>query len=120
MKNIGSLLAIVCLVINVNAQERNRPAGDHHSTEANGHLYGRIVDGKTNKGIEAASVRLFIILKDNAGQTKDSHAGGMLSKPNGDFSVENLPVGATYRINITAIGFKELGQQITFSRNAGG
>lgn len=119
MKHIGSLLAFVCLVINVQAQERNRPAGEHKGDEANGHLYGRVVDGKTNKGVEAASVRLFIILKDNTGQSKDSLAGGMLTKPNGDFSVEHLPASAAYRLNITAIGFKEIDQQVAFNRKAG-
>lgn len=122
MKKIGSLIAIVCSVISVSvyAQENNAPAGEHRGAASNGRLYGRIVDGKSNKGVEAASVRLYIIVKDNAGQSKDSLAGGMLSKPNGDFSIEHLPVTANYRLNISAIGFKEIDQSVSFRKAGGG
>lgn len=122
MKKIGSLIAIVCSVISVSvyAQENNVPAGEHRGVASNGRLYGRIVDGKNNKGVEAASVRLYIIIKDNVGQSKDSLAGGMLSKPNGDFSIEHLPVTANYRLNISAIGFKEIDQSVSFRKAGGG
>jgi outer membrane receptor protein involved in Fe transport len=119
MKKIGSLLAIACFVISAHAQENGPPAGEH-SRQAAGRLYGRIVDSKNNKGVEAASVRLFIIVKDSAGQNKDSLAGGMLSKPNGDFSIENLPVKGNYRLSISAIGFKEIDQQVAFRKTGGG
>ena len=118
MKNVGALLVLFCFVAQGFAQENNGPSG-HKDPAANGHLYGRVVDNKTNKGVEAASVRLYIILKDNAGQDKDSLAGGMLTRPNGDFSIENLPVASRFRLIITAIGFKEVNQTAGFTVKAG-
>jgi outer membrane receptor protein involved in Fe transport len=112
MKNVGLLLTLVCFITHAIAQETNAAGGP----KATGRLYGRLVDTKTNKGVEAASVRLYIIVKDAAGQPKDSLAGGMLSKPNGDFSVEGLPVNGSFKLNITAIGFKEINQAVSFAK----
>ena len=49
-------------------------------------LFGKVVDSKNNKGIEAASVQVFSILRDPANNPIDSLLAGMLTKPNGDFS----------------------------------
>jgi outer membrane receptor protein involved in Fe transport len=119
MKKIGSLIAIVCLFVNAYAQENNAPGGEPRG-QSTGRLYGRIVDGKSNKGVEAASVRLYIIIKDITGENKDSLAGGMLSKPNGDFSIENLPIKGNYRLSITAIGFKGVDQTVSFRKTGEG
>ncbi len=62
-------------------------------------LYGKLVDQKTNKGIEAASVQVFIA-------KTDSLAGGMLSKPNGDFNFLNIPPADSFRIEVSAIGYE--------------
>ena len=43
-------------------------------------LFGKLVDNKTGKGIEAASVQIY-----QSGN--DSLVGGMLTKANGDFSL---------------------------------
>ncbi|WP_425476371.1 TonB-dependent receptor plug domain-containing protein [Paraflavitalea speifideaquila] len=66
--------------------------------------------------MEAASVRLYFILKGADGLSKDSLAGGMLSQPNGDFNIENLPLTANYRLNITIIGYKEFNQPVAFRK----
>lgn len=120
MKKIGSLIAIVCSLMNAYAQENNAPGGEHRSQSSAGRLYGRVVDGKTNKGVEAASVRLYIITKDITGENKDSLAGGMLSRPNGDFSIENLPTKGNYRLSISAIGFKAVDQTVSFRKTGEG
>ena len=62
-------------------------------------LFGKLVDPKTGKGLEAASVQLFIA-------TNDSLIGGMLSKPNGDFSFLNLPETDSLRIVVSAVGYE--------------
>lgn len=120
MKKIGLLLLIACATSHVFAQENNTPTAQTEHSASTGRLYGRIVDSKTNKGIEAASVRLFIIIKDSAGKDKDSLAGGMLTKPNGDFNIENLPSKARYKLIISAIGFKEIEKEAAFAKPAGG
>ncbi|MHA4842716.1 TonB-dependent receptor domain-containing protein [Flavitalea antarctica] len=86
------------------ATAQDETMGGTSSSRANpngGRFIGKIVDGKTNKGIEAASVQLFV-------KSSGALAGGMLTKPNGDFSLENLPARDTFRLVITAIGYKEL------------
>jgi outer membrane receptor protein involved in Fe transport len=79
-------------------------------TPSSGRFYGKIVD-VNGKGVEAASVQLFI-------KGTDSLVGGMLTKPNGDFSLENLPVQDSFRLEVTAIGFKQQNLEISFNSNA--
>ncbi|MBO9635627.1 MAG: TonB-dependent receptor, partial [Chitinophagaceae bacterium] len=80
-----------------------------HNEKSKGRIYGKVVDSKTGKGVEAASIRLYF-----AGGAGDSLAGGMLSQQNGDFSIDQLPVRNTYKLQITAIGFKEMNQTVSF------
>lgn len=108
--------------------------GNHANPEvpngrkATGRLYGKIVDSKTNKGIEAVSLQLFFILTgrsavplpdSTAVVQKDSLAGGMLTKPNGDFSIDNLPVNARYKLVISAIGYQPLERTVSFAVKGG-
>lgn len=80
-----------------------------------GHFYGKIVDGKTNKGIEAASIQLIGQKMDSATRKrKDTIMGGMLTRANGDFSLENLPIFGQFRLVITAIGYKTIEQTVKF------
>ena len=80
-----------------------------------GHFYGRVIDKSTNKGLEAASVQLIQNRFDTVSKKRtDAIVGGMLTKPNGDFSVENLPLFGQYKLLITAIGFKPIEQKVSF------
>lgn len=71
-------------------------------------LYGKLIDQKTGKPIEAASVQLFLA-------DKDSIVTGMLSKPNGDFSFSDIPAGQKLKVVISAIGYEPLEQIIETS-----
>jgi outer membrane receptor protein involved in Fe transport len=71
-------------------------------------LYGKVVDSRSNKGIEAASIQLFVF-------AKDSLIGGMLTKANGDFSIEKIKATGSLRIIITAMGYEN--SEITISLN---
>ena len=86
-----------------------------------GHFYGKIVDANTNKPIDAASVQLIQNKLDSATKKrKDMVVSGMLTSKKGEFSLENLPVLATYKLKITAIGYKPIEQKAFFEMNAGG
>lgn len=86
-----------------------------------GHFYGKIVDAATNKPIDAASVQLIQNKLDSATKKrKDVVVSGMLTDKKGEFSLENLPVLATYKLKITAIGYKPFEQKAFFEMNAGG
>jgi outer membrane receptor protein involved in Fe transport len=110
MKNVLLLLLSKLLTITLCAQveenqARNRPGGGGNT----GKLFGKIVDEKTNKGIEAATVQLF--LKSN-----NTLAGGMLTKPNGDFDISQVSLTDTFRLEISAIGYASQEIAITFDR----
>lgn len=85
-----------------------------------GHFYGRILDSKTNKGIEAASVQLIQSKMDNVTKKpKDTIVSGMLTRGNGDFSLEGLPLFGQFRLKITAIGYKTIEQKVAFELKFG-
>lgn len=86
-----------------------------------GRFYGRILDGKTNKSIEAASVQLIQNKMDTATKKrKDVVIGGQLTKGNGDFSLESLPIMGQFKLKITAIGYLPLEQNVKFDINMNG
>lgn len=64
-----------------------------------GRVYGKIVDSKSKKPVEFASV---VILWYN----KDSLISGALTKENGDFSIDDLPAMGGFRLKVTQIGYK--------------
>ncbi|MGZ5133582.1 MAG: TonB-dependent receptor plug domain-containing protein, partial [Flavitalea sp.] len=100
---IISLLGSLVCVSQVGDSIRARPQVNY------GRVYGKVVDGKTNKGIEAASVQVFVSTNDSSsGKNSDSLVGGMLSRPNGDFNFDNLPLIDTFKFIISGIGFKPL------------
>jgi hypothetical protein len=64
-----------------------------------GRVYGKIIDAKTKKPVEFASV---VVLWHN----KDSLLGGALTQENGDFNIENLPSMGGFRLKVTQVGYK--------------
>src|SRR6187402_2192918 len=80
-----------------------------------GHFYGKVVDAATNKPIEAASVQLLQNKLDSATKKRsDVIVSGMLTTKKGEFSLENLPVMASYKLIITAIGYKSIEEKAAF------
>jgi len=70
-----------------------------------GRIYGKIIDAKTKKGVEFASV---VVLWYN----KDSAIAGGFTKENGDFNIDNLPAMGGFRVKLTQIGYKTVEQKI--------
>lgn len=96
------------------------PGGGGGGMQNIGHFYGRILDAKTNKGVEAASVQLIQTKMDNATKKpKDTVIAGMLTRGNGDFSLEGLPLFGQFRLKITAIGYKTIEQKVAFELKFG-
>ena len=90
-------------------------AGGMGAGMQSGRFYGKIVNEKTNKGIDAASVQLMASKFDPATkQRKDTLINGMLTQPNGDFFLENVPFMGDYKLKISAIGFKPQEEKISF------
>lgn len=86
-----------------------------------GRFYGRIIDAASNKGVDAASVQLIQNKFDAATKKRiDTIIAGMLTNRRGEFSFESLPVAASYKLVITAIGFKTIEQKVGFELNMAG
>lgn len=112
MKLIGSLAILLLFTSTSFGQiDREPPPG----TEipglkiTNSRLFGKLVDNLSGKGIEAASVQVFLV-------RNDSLITGMLSKPNGDFSFYDLPGGGDIRILMSAIGYEPVEQIVPLSQ----
>lgn len=70
-----------------------------------GRIYGKVLDAKTNKPVEYASVQVLWF-------NKDSLLGGSLVQENGDFAVEGLPSFGQVRVKIKFIGYKDYLQKV--------
>lgn len=99
----------------------NRPGGGGQQMNM-GRLYGKIVDSKTGKPIDAATVTLTQNKFDSVSKTrKEVIVNGQLTKANGEFSLEGLNIMAQYKLKITAIGYKAIEQRAGFTlSNTGG
>ena len=83
-----------------------------------GHFYGKIIESANSKPLEAVSVQLLQSKLDTmTKKRKDVVVGGMLTTKKGEFSIENLSVMASYKLRITAIGFKIIEQKVNFDLN---
>jgi outer membrane receptor protein involved in Fe transport len=81
-----------------------------------GLVYGKIINEKTNKGLEAASVQIIKKVPDTvASMSRDSLIAGMLTPSNGNFSFDNIPFGDSITLLITAIGYTTIEQPIQLS-----
>ena len=86
-----------------------------------GHMFGKVVDSKTNKGIDGATIQLTDNKFDTATkQMKPIILATQLTEANGDFSIENLPLFGTLTLHITVIGYADLNQQVSFIAKGAG
>lgn len=108
MKPLVSLLLISSFVLKTYGQEEE-PATTLIKINSNA-LFGKVVDDKTNKGIEAVSVQLYAVNSKG-----DSLVAAMLTKSNGDFRFNNLPQKDSLKLLLTAIGYANQEQYINFS-----
>lgn len=97
MKKIIPLLLIV-LISNFGFSQVNNSMMKAMK-DLKGRVYGKVIDAKSKKPVEYASV---VVLWYN----KDSILNGVLAKDNGEFNIENLPPMGGFRLKITQIGYK--------------
>jgi hypothetical protein len=74
-----------------------------------GRVYGKVIDSRTKKPVDYASVTIL------AAQ-KDSVISGVLAQGNGDFNMEKLPFGR-FRLRIQFIGYKNYTQPVSITPN---
>ncbi|MEN9686529.1 MAG: hypothetical protein RLZZ28_2315, partial [Bacteroidota bacterium] len=77
--------------------------------------FGKLVDSKTNKGIEGVSVQLIGNKFDTVSKKmKEAILGTMITKANGDFSFDNLSLFGNFKLKSSAIGYKALLKDLSF------
>ncbi len=92
-----------------------RPGGAGNGQQMNGRMYGKVVESQSGKPVEAASVQLIQSRMDTATKKrKDVIIAGMLTKANGEFALENIPLFGQSKLKITGIGFKPFEQNVSF------
>src|ERR1700741_5159558 len=93
-----------------------RPGGGGNNQNMNiGHFYGKLVDSKTNKGLESVTVQLIGSKFDTATKKmKDVILTTMITKANGDFSFDNLSLFGTYKMKASALGYKAQEKTLSF------
>lgn len=121
MKNIFTVLFLI--LINSFLFAQVPPGGGNRGTgqQLSGRLYGKIIETSSGKAVEYASVQLLQTKLDTVTkERKETIIGGMLTKTNGDFSIENVPVFGPLKLKVTGIGFKEYTQNVSFDLKRGG
>ncbi|HEU4573520.1 MAG TPA: outer membrane beta-barrel family protein [Chitinophagaceae bacterium] len=115
MRKLVPVLAILLITFSVNAQNPYQGGNRGGGRQINGRFYGKIVDSVSNKPIEFASVQLLQNRFDSVSRKrKEVVVAGMLTKANGEFSLENVPAFGQYKLKISVIGFKPYEQPVSF------
>lgn len=124
MKTIFLSVLITVLTFQVSAQmpqNRNWTPGSPSGSMNGGRFYGKVVDGKNNKPIEAATIQLSQTVRDSATQQMDEKVIALvISDRKGDFSVENIPARGKYNLLITAVGYSPHFDEVGFDMPSGG
>ena len=109
MRKLLPLIASFLISYGLSAQ----PGGGR--TVPTGTFYGKLIEAKSAKPIEYASVQLIQSRLDSATKKrKDVVVGGMLTPHNGEFRLENIPVTGQYKLRVSLVGFKSYEQSVSF------
>jgi ferric enterobactin receptor len=78
-----------------------------------GKIYGKVIDSKSGKALDLASV---VLLQKKSG--KQELVKGANTESNGEFSLEELPMLGQFELVITALGYKDYRQPVSFDMGA--
>ncbi|MGB3008351.1 MAG: outer membrane beta-barrel family protein [Chitinophagaceae bacterium] len=116
-------LTISCILISYISfaqTSTNKPNGANRQMPT-GTLYGKLIESKSNKPIEYASVELIQNKFDSvAKKRKDVVINGMLTDKHGDFSLLNVPIMGQLKLKITVIGYQPYEKPVSFDIKPGG
>src|ERR1700730_10253367 len=85
-----------------------------------GHIYGKIVDKKTNKPIDGVSVQLIQSKFDTVSRKrKDTVLAGMFTNKKGEFSFDGLPLFGNLGLQLTTIGYTPVEEKVAFQTKPG-
>ena len=110
MKFIFLLFVATFIVSEAWSQIDREPLPDNDAAiirlRSQNRVYGKVLDLQTKKPIVSASLQLVKRMPHgDTNQVKDSVIAAMLSRPNGDFSFENVPSADSLLLMISAVGY---------------
>ncbi len=110
------VLNLMCLVAISQMPGGMRAGGGANAQNMNmGHFYGKLVDSKTNKAIESVTVQLLGNKFDTATKKmKEVIFSTLITKANGNFSFDNLPIFGNFKLKISALGYTAKDLPISF------
>ncbi len=115
MKTVAILLVALFTFQSMLAQPPRTQGGGNFGAPRNGHFYGKILDDKTNKGMNGATVQIIASVKDSTGKSRDVPVATGFTESNGDFSFDNVPVRGKLVLRVTNIGFKDYSEPIALT-----
>ncbi len=120
MKNIYLVIIAVFITAPLFAQF---PGGGNRGAQSMnvGRFYGKVIDDNTGKPMEAVSIQLTQSKMDTATKKRrDFVVAAMLTDKKGEFSIDKLPVVASYQLLITAVGYKPYNEKAAFNLKMNG
>ena len=120
MKRIFALITLFLVNYTLFAQPQMGMGGNGGRQMPNGTMYGKIVDATLSKPVEYASVQLLQSKFDTVSRKrKEVVVAGQITKANGEFLLENVPVMGQYKLRVTVVGFKPFEKPVAFEMKMG-
>ena len=108
------LLASVILVFTLSLHAQFPGMAKGQSAPSIGHIYGKVVDS-LGKPVNGASIALLQNKFDTVSKKKkDVLLKALITKANGEFNLEELPMFGPLKLKISAVGYKPFEQTVSF------
>lgn len=126
MKYLLLSVFIICFGLGAIGQapqqwQRGASGAGHAGGMNVGRLFGKVVDDKTNKPIESATIQLSQNKMDSVTRTMQEKVVGLvLTDKKGDFSIDKLPLIGKYSLLVTAVGYDPVMEDAGFDIKRGG
>ncbi len=120
MKKLLTIISLFLLATGLNAQmPQGMPSGAKTAVGNMGHIYGKILDAE-GKPLMDASLMLMEKKFDPASKkTKEILLKGLITKSNGDFDFDQLPIMGSLQLKISASGYAPYNLPVSFMPKAG-
>lgn len=120
MRFVSILISLILLNFNTLAQNPMGGQGRGGGQQMAGRFYGKLVEARSGKPVEYASVQLIQNKFDTVTRKrKEVIIAGMLTKTNGEFSLENIPAFGQFKLRITGVGYKPFEEAVSFNMKMG-
>ncbi len=120
MRKLLLVFFVFSTIVSMAQMPGGRPMGVAGQNMNVGHLYGKVIHGKTNKGVDGASIQLIGNKFDSATRKMvPKTIKALITETNGDFSLDNIPVMGSFTLKVSSIGYKPYEQKVSFNLKMG-